>query len=181
LNTIPPKENASATMDIKAWLFERLKAEALGFGLEIREELSSYDRPWGGFLRFSETCLPAFYEAYWRGIDVPAPGDAAQLAPKILLVAPRMRLSLQYHHRRSEHWRILDGPVKIALGPGASDLKEIVANAGDVVRIGCTAWHRLEGMDGWARVAEIWQTVDASHPSDENDIVRVRDDFGRTG
>jgi mannose-6-phosphate isomerase len=28
-------------------------------------------------------------------------------------------------------------------------------------------------------IAEIWQHTDSNHPSDENDIVRVQDDFGR--
>jgi len=28
-------------------------------------------------------------------------------------------------------------------------------------------------------LAEIWQHTDAQNPSDENDIVRVQDDFGR--
>jgi len=28
-------------------------------------------------------------------------------------------------------------------------------------------------------IAEIWQHTDAAQPSDEDDIVRVQDDFGR--
>jgi hypothetical protein len=28
-------------------------------------------------------------------------------------------------------------------------------------------------------VAEIWQHTDPNHPSDEDDIVRLQDDFGR--
>jgi mannose-6-phosphate isomerase len=28
-------------------------------------------------------------------------------------------------------------------------------------------------------VAEIWQHTDADYPSDEEDIIRVQDDFGR--
>jgi hypothetical protein len=39
--------------------------------------------------------------------------------------------------------------------------------------------HRLIGLAGWGIVAEIWQHTDASNPSDEDDIVRVQDDFGR--
>jgi hypothetical protein len=39
--------------------------------------------------------------------------------------------------------------------------------------------HRLVGVDEWGIVAEIWQHTDAAHPSDEDDIVRVQDDFGR--
>jgi len=35
-----------------------------------------------------------------------------------------------------------------------------------------------EGIDGWGVVAEIWQHT-ASNPSDEEDIERLQDDFGR--
>jgi mannose-6-phosphate isomerase len=39
--------------------------------------------------------------------------------------------------------------------------------------------HRLVGLNDWGLVAEIWQHTDASNPSDESDIVRLQDDFGR--
>lgn len=39
--------------------------------------------------------------------------------------------------------------------------------------------HRLVGVDEWGVIAEIWQHTDPQHPSDEKDIVRVQDDFGR--
>jgi hypothetical protein len=38
--------------------------------------------------------------------------------------------------------------------------------------------HRLVGLDDYGVVAEIWQHTDAV-PSDEEDIIRVQDDFGR--
>jgi hypothetical protein len=34
-------------------------------------------------------------------------------------------------------------------------------------------------LDKQAIIAEIWQHTDAAQPSDEEDIVRVQDDFGR--
>jgi len=39
--------------------------------------------------------------------------------------------------------------------------------------------HRLVGLDDWGVVAEIWMHTDPSNPSDEDDIVRLQDDFGR--
>ena len=39
--------------------------------------------------------------------------------------------------------------------------------------------HRLIGTENWGIIAEIWRHTDAENPSDENDIVRVQDDFGR--
>jgi mannose-6-phosphate isomerase-like protein (cupin superfamily) len=168
------------TDSLKQWIFKRLKAEAQGFGLRILEDLSSAERPWGGFLRFSEESFQLFYDAYWQGIEVPQAISGVRLDPKILFVEPGKRLSLQYHLRRSEHWRILDGPVKIALGQSKSSLSEHIFTTGEVVRIPCGTWHRLEGLSTWGRVAEIWQSEDPDNPSDEDDIVRVEDDFGRT-
>ena len=39
--------------------------------------------------------------------------------------------------------------------------------------------HRLVGLDSWGIVAEIWMHVDPEHPSNEEDIVRVEDDYAR--
>jgi hypothetical protein len=34
-------------------------------------------------------------------------------------------------------------------------------------------------MDNWGVVAEIWQHTDPAVPSDEDDIIRVQDDYNR--
>jgi hypothetical protein len=39
--------------------------------------------------------------------------------------------------------------------------------------------HRLIGLDDYGVIAEIWQHIDTENPSDEDDIVRVQDDYGR--
>ena len=39
--------------------------------------------------------------------------------------------------------------------------------------------HRLVGLENWGVVAEFWQHTDPNHPSDEEDIVRVQDDYKR--
>ena len=36
----------------------------------------------------------------------------------------------------------------------------------------------LIGLDNYSIVAEIWQHTDKNNPSDEEDIIRVQDDFG---
>ena len=171
---------------MKAWLFKRSVAEAKGFGMRIAEEHCNPNTPWGAYIRITEESLNAFYGAYWQNIVVPYPnqlddGSAQRLDPKILIVAPGVRLSLQYHHLRHEHWRVLDGPVMVVIGDDQQSLNEIVAQPGDVIRLPCGKWHRLVGMDHWGRVAEIWEHTDPEHPSEERDIVRVEDDFGREG
>ena len=163
----------------KALLYKRAQAEAQGFGLAIDASQSSADKPWGAYIRIEEGSLPKFYEAYWQGIDVPQPAPGMRLDPKILIVAPGARLSLQYHHHRGEHWRVLDGPVKIVLGEDGSSLHEITAQPGEVLRIPQGKWHRLVGLDVWGRIAEIWEHTNPDEPSGEEDIVRVQDDYGR--
>jgi mannose-6-phosphate isomerase-like protein (cupin superfamily) len=160
-------------------MYNRALAEARGFGFEVDEALSSCSRPWGGFLRIKESSYAAFAKAYWNGVEIPTPGDNLRLDPKILLVAPGTRLSLQYHHRRQEHWRVLDGPVVIVRGKDADTLESREYQPGEVIRLACGEWHRLVGANTWGRIAEIWHHVDAANPSDENDIVRVEDDYGR--
>jgi hypothetical protein len=51
--------------------------------------------------------------------------------------------------------------------------------AGDVVSIGQGIRHRGTGTDEWALIAEIWQHTDTGNPSNEEDIIRLQDDFGR--
>ena len=50
---------------------------------------------------------------------------------------------------------------------------------GDTIRLKQGERHRLIGVDNWGIIAEIWQHTDAVNPSNEDDIVRVQDDFGR--
>ena len=50
---------------------------------------------------------------------------------------------------------------------------------GDVIQLKQGERHRLVGLDGWGIIAEIWRHTDEAKPSDEEDIVRVQDDFGR--
>jgi mannose-6-phosphate isomerase-like protein (cupin superfamily) len=164
----------------KEEIYQNLLANAAGHGLSVHHELCASDTPWGAYVRLREECVQDFLTAYWSDvrdeISVAIPG---RLAPKLLLVAPESRLSLQYHHRRREYWRVLAGPVKIVLGADGSSLKEQVYEKGDLVKIPCTYWHRIAGLTGWSVIAELWEHIDPENPSDEDDIIRVEDDFNR--
>jgi quercetin dioxygenase-like cupin family protein len=50
---------------------------------------------------------------------------------------------------------------------------------GDIIQLKQGERHRLIGLSDWGMVAEIWQHTDAENPSNEDDIIRVQDDFGR--
>lgn len=157
-------------------VFKRIAAEAKGFGLEIADQ--DFKRPWGGFLRFDEKCLGDFFKAYWQGVDTGK--QEGRRDPKVLIVAPAQRLSLQLHHRRAELWRVLDGPVMVVHGADKDHLVEDVFFGGEVIHLNCGEIHRLCGsLTSWGRVAEIWEHVDPNNPSNEEDIVRLQDDYAR--
>ena len=102
-----------------------------------------------------------------------------KLSPKILIVQPHARLSWQYHHRRAEIWRVYKGTVGIIQSDDDTQGSIEQYKEGDQIRLAQGERHRLIGLEQEGIVAEIWQHTDANHPSDEDDIVRVQDDFGR--
>lgn len=101
------------------------------------------------------------------------------MSPKILIVAPEKRLSWQYHQRRAEIWRVIQGQVGLKRSANDIEGELELLNVGDTITLQQGERHRLIGLDDYAVIAEIWQHTDANHPSDEDDIVRVQDDFGR--
>ena len=144
-----------------------------------RFERTDFNRPWGGFFVIDEADAPKFVQEYFPGLSEEELIGGRKVSPKILLVAPQKRLSWQYHHRRSEVWRVLEGPVGIMRSDSDDQTEVDHYGPGDVVTLKKGERHRLVGLDGWGKVAEIWQHTDPDHPSDEDDIVRLQDDFGR--
>jgi mannose-6-phosphate isomerase-like protein (cupin superfamily) len=95
------------------------------------------------------------------------------------MVEPGKRLSWQYHHRRAEIWRTIGGTVAVATSMTDVESERTQVGVGETIRLAQGQRHRLIGLDGWGVVAEIWQHTDAQKPSDESDIIRLQDDFGR--
>jgi len=89
------------------------------------------------------------------------------------------RLSWQYHHRRAEIWRVYRGKVGIIRSENDNQNEIEIFNEGDQIRLKQGERHRLIGLENFAVIAEIWQHTDPDNPSDEEDIVRVQDDFNR--
>lgn len=152
---------------------DRLVAEARGFGLRLAEINAT--KPWGGYLRFTRDSLGSFLHAYWLDVEMKLPEGDVSVDPKVLLVAPRALLSLQWHQRRDEFWRVIDGPVGVVWGPNWDGLQGHEYQAGQVIFIPRRQWHRLIGLESWGRVAEIWQHSNPQHPSGEQDVLRVQD------
>ena len=56
----------------------------------------------------------------------------------------------------------------------------ILKKEGEIIHFKAQERHRLVGLDKIGVVAEIWIHTDLNNLSDENDIVRINDDFNRT-
>lgn len=145
----------------------------------LRVVSHDHNRPWGGFFVIDESQAAAFGAIYFPGIAVEGLRRAGKLSPKILLVKPGQRLSWQYHHRRAEIWRVVAGSAGVVRSKTDQEGAVEVLAEGDLVRLEQGERHRLVGLADWAVIAEIWQHTDPAHPSDEADIVRLQDDYGR--
>ena len=136
-------------------------------------------RPWGGFFVISENNAQEFSNIYFNGLNTEELKVSGKLSPKILIIAPNKRLSWQYHHRRSEIWKVVSGKIKVVTSHDDIERKEKILKEGDYIRLYKGERHRIVGLEEYAVVAEIWIHTDKDNPSDENDIVRVQDDFNR--
>ncbi|HKU49341.1 MAG TPA: phosphomannose isomerase type II C-terminal cupin domain [Nitrososphaera sp.] len=105
-------------------------------------------RPWGHFERYTlnEPCTV-----------------------KLVYVDPHRRLSLQYHHKRDEFWKVIKGPAEVRFGDSIKALQQ-----GESVMIPRKTVHRLGGLDDEVVILEI-----SFGQFDEADIVRLEDDHRR--
>jgi mannose-6-phosphate isomerase-like protein (cupin superfamily) len=116
----------------------------------FKKNIKEEVRPWGKFRSF--------------------PHKSAR-SIKIITVNPGNALSLQYHNHRSEFWLVLDKGLEVTVGD-----KVWRPDGGEEIFIPPKAPHRLRCFGAQpARVMEIW-----IGDSDELDIVRLEDDYGRT-
>lgn len=138
-----------------------------------------FNRPWGGFFVLDEAQAEKFGAAYFPGIEITSLKIGGKLSPKILMVQADKRLSWQYHHRRAEIWKLAAGTAGVVTSQTDEEGPVQKLKPGEVIRLNKGLRHRLVGLDGWGMVAEIWQHTDPANPSDEDDIVRLQDDFGR--
>ena len=138
------------------------------------------NKPWGGFYVLDENNAERFAKYFFPDDAEAMLSSKQKLSPKILVVAPGKRLSWQYHFRRAEIWKLIAGTAGVVISSTdeETDLKRIAM--GEIIRLKVGERHRLVGLpDGWGAVAEIWQHTDPSNPSNEEDIVRLQDDFAR--
>ena len=92
---------------------------------------------------------------------------------KRVTVNPGGRLSLQLHHKRSEHWVVIAGRARVTRGDETFDL-----GVGQSTAIPVETKHRLENPGKEA--LHIIEVQNGPYLG-EDDIVRFKDDYGRTG
>ena len=97
--------------------------------------------------------------------------DASDCKVKRLVVKPGQVLSLQMHHKRSEHWTVIKGVAKVRLGE-----KVFLLNPNESTYIPVETRHRLEN-PGSEDVHLI--EVQTGDYFGEDDIVRYEDIYGR--
>ncbi|MCL2418666.1 MAG: cupin [Conexibacteraceae bacterium] len=110
------------------------------------------EKPWG-------------YEIWWAATD--------QYVGKILHVNKGHRLSLQYHELKDESCYVLSGRLILVQGESADALTERTVSVGDVWQNQPRVIHTIEAL-------EDSDVLEASTPH-LDDVVRLRDDYGREG
>ncbi len=108
-------------------------------------------------------------EAPWGGHDTIVDHEEYKL--KQLFVKPNAKLSLQYHHHRSEHWVVASGTATVQLGEKIFDL-----DAGEYIHIPLGEKHRISNN---TTCDLIIVEVQYGEKLEESDIVRLEDSFGR--
>ena len=161
----------------KELVFESVAEYLHKYQLKVDKQDSS--RPWGGFFVLDENDAEKFISLFFSHLSKEELTISGRLSPKILIVAPNKRLSWQYHHRRAEIWKLIGGVAGVVTSNTDEEQLTSKLSLGDIIELEQGERHRLLGLDGWGIVAEIWRHTDALVPSDEDDIVRLQDDFGR--
>ena len=92
---------------------------------------------------------------------------------KIIEVKPGARLSLQRHSHRGEHWVVVCGTADVV-----RDQEEVKLERGEYIHIPPETNHRI-GNSGTEPLALI--EVQLGDYLGEDDIVRIQDDYQRTG
>jgi len=140
---------------------------------------SDQTRPWGGFLVIDEQQSQKFTNFFFAKVKNTKNETGGKISPKILIVEKGKRLSWQYHHRRSELWKVIGGEVGVIQSDNDLQTNIQTKKLNEIIALKQGERHRLIGLETWGIVAEIWQHTDKENPSNEDDIVRVQDDFGR--
>jgi mannose-6-phosphate isomerase-like protein (cupin superfamily) len=116
---------------------------------------------------------PTFEQRPWGTFHVLDEHDTFKV--KRLTVDPGQRLSYQLHHRRAEHWVIVEGEARVTL----DDVIHIL-RPGQSIDIPQGARHRIENPAEPGGTVLTFVEVQQGDYFGEDDIVRFDDDYGRS-
>lgn len=120
--------------------------------MSVQRRARTVDKPWGHEEIFAET---------------------AAYVGKILFIRRGEALSLQYHERKEETLRVLDGSLDLVVGRDLANLETLHLDAGSVFHIAPGTLHRMIATAD-CRLLE----VSTNHL---DDVVRLEDRYGRQG
>ncbi len=161
----------------KQIVFEEVAAYLKQLNVEVDKK--DFERPWGGFFVIDEKYTEAFIKLFFSHLKKEDLLIGNKLSPKILVVAPQKRLSWQYHHRRAEIWKLIAGEAGVITSENDEETDLQILQLNQIITLQQGERHRLVGTNGYGVIAEIWQHTQPDEPSNEDDIVRLQDDFGR--
>lgn len=99
--------------------------------------------------------------------------DQPEYAGKILFIKKGHRYSLQYHENKKETQYILTGTCKFLIGKDENELEEVILNPGEKLDVLPSMIHRAEGITD-VEILEV-------STNDLDDVVKLADDYGRSG
>jgi mannose-6-phosphate isomerase-like protein (cupin superfamily) len=167
---IPPD---AARTDVFGHVLTQLTA------IQLVPESMDLARPWGGFFVIGEEKAEHFTRVFFPERSFQQLSLSGRLSPKILMVEPGRKLSWQYHHRRAEIWKSVHGEVGLITSATDAQGPLELLREQQAIELPTGHRHRLVGLGHWGVVAEIWVHTNPARPSDEEDIVRIEDEFGR--
>lgn len=116
------------------------------------EQAIRKEKPWG-------------YEIWFAQTD--------KYAGKVLFIKEGHRYSLQYHEQKSESQYLFSGKIKLTHGSDEANLKETILEAGSAFHVTPMLIHRVEALED-ATIFEV-------STSELDDVVKLADDYGRSG
>lgn len=117
-------------------------------------ELAS--RPWGFFEVFMDE---PFYKV------------------RRIVVAPGQRISMQRHHKRAEHWTVVEGEGHAWSYNESGDVVGKGIGLGDAIVVSTGSWHRLGNTSDKSELVLVEVQVGVC---EEGDIERQADDYDRS-
>ncbi len=95
---------------------------------------------------------------------------------KIIYVTAGYSLSLQYHEHKEETISLVSGKAEILLGPVGGELTTLIFGPGDTIHIPAKVVHRVTAVTDI-----VFAEASTAPPGWREDVVRLRDDYGRSG